>query len=755
MADLLDTNSNGTVTYRSTPNQTPAQTSAPVFPVSTVNPATQNLGVQALSGTPAGGGAGAGQGGGVPGTVGGWQPSAGAKIPTTAPTAAAAQREDTVAFKPETAQVSTTADAGSAALVAPTAGTQARTDQGAFSAVTPLVSEEDRTYAETWQRFFPGVSPEDISRVFFTTDANGNKVPNIPEIVKNGYADQLVPMIMGKLTGFDALYQSFATEGANALARNWRDSWKSLQENAANLGIGSDGLGILMMIRGKSDLLEKIGTYGADLMAKKGELDSEAVKWALELLKYGQDATDSENKLKFDYWSGITAGIREAMRIGADAWTTLQNLGFDRYQADLLHSEFSSRYGLDAFDKILSAAENGLIPADIVKSMLGLAAAGDWQGVASMYSQVKDTVDGLGKYKSLEDASSIMELYDRSGYIYDVIPKGNDTFDIRVLYQEVVNADGSVSRGIAKSTDNIQLNRLISSNPGKVIESVYNAETNTVTYKVTDQDVQPGTKMVLDPHGLVKYVKDAATTGTGTEPVTWPTGTSRDSYESVPVADYTKWRADFITKSGTLNVDDEDALKFFAQNGSKDAAADLAYVYTLTNRPGASDDASKSLALSYTNGLSLPPEQRDVVYNNILRVWGVGQPATGQTADIAARISTLSDTLKRTPTDITSAQEYAKLLEGRGVDINTINSQDDGNGYTNPSAIITWASEGAVGSTTRKTGGHHIVVIFDKWIADVVANSGITDANLKSALISGLKANLDYDTYYKWWQGIA
>jgi hypothetical protein len=362
-------------------------------------------------------------------------------------------------------------------------------------------------YLKPWSAIFPGLTPQQIQDTFFKKDENGNLVINIPSFAGNAYLEKIGPMIEDKISSNEDLWNAYKAQGVNDLTRIWRDSWNGLMEQASSLGLSHDGLGLLMMVQGKADLLDKLTGYNLDMMIKKGELDKDVVSWAFDLIKYGQAEAD----LRYNYYAAQLQGIKDMLQLSQGAYEFAQQYGLDAARLNFMQNELDSNVGLGTFKAVMDAAADGLIPPEALDNIITAATEGRWEDVFQTLEEYDASIPD-GTYTTEEDLVATTSLYDESGYIYNTVEyvddKGNKSWDVNLIYQEITLPDGSVMRGIARSKDNGQLNTLISAatQQGKRVISERNPD-GTITYKIGDEAYDPATQdVVLDSFGNVNYV---------------------------------------------------------------------------------------------------------------------------------------------------------------------------------------------------------------------------------------------------------
>ena len=374
-----------------------------------------------------------------------------------------------------------------------------------------------------WMEAF-GFTPEQVTALFVTNE-NGQLVPNIPDIATNVWLEKLGPVIAEKIESYGNLMNTYAVKGANELATNWAAGWKNLNETASSLGIGSDGMGLLMMTQGNAALLDAISAGNLDLMIKQGELDTNMMGWAFDLIKYGQDAVDAENNIRNSYWTAALTGLRDFMGISESAWEFAQQHGLDKQQLNMMQNEIDANLGLGMLNAILKGAADGLIPPEAFDNIMTMAMDGKWENVFQSLSDYGiEPPDGA--YETQEDAQIAADLYDLGGYMYNVVENEDGTWSVDLIMQTIVGPDGVERTGFAQSENNEGLNALLSvaNSQGFQIVSEIDPDSGDITYSIGTTPIVEGETMVLGPNGEVTYQADNTGNNTTTDEGATPEG---------------------------------------------------------------------------------------------------------------------------------------------------------------------------------------------------------------------------------------
>jgi hypothetical protein len=277
-----------------------------------------------------------------------------------------------------------------------------------------------------------------------------------------------------------------------------------------------------------------------------------------------------------NYWRSSWQKVSESMASSGLSQDGIAIMAANQAQVDMmsqinqaninedLAKKADRQFGLDSLSKVLDLADKGLIDHSQVNAMLDALQAGDMGTAGAIMDSFKPVMP-QGNYANMEKALATASLYDESHVLYTMsTPYGDGSVDLKPVYMTL--QDGT--KTLAKSTDP-RLTTLL--NSGKKIESKFDPATNTVTYTQTDEAIPEGQTPVIAQDGTIKYSNPDA----GTAPTY-----DRTNSDTVPAADYDKWKSAVTGKEGQTPLSESDipALADFANKGSANAISDLVNV---------------------------------------------------------------------------------------------------------------------------------------------------------------------------------
>jgi len=390
---------------------------------------------------------------------------------------------------------------------------------------------------------------------------------NLPEISESVWETDQGKKIMDLAAdwaeGADDLLSADRLQATENLANTWRDNWRVISENIAGMGIGSDGAAILMMTMGNRQYMDDITAMNIELLVKKKDFMKQGMDWAIDILKYHDDSRMDAERLKSDYWAGITSSLKHSLSVSEDAMEFMGNLGYKYQELNWLQNKFATEFGLLSFSKVAEAVADGVISADVFGTVFDAARTGDWDTVRTTLEESGMSIETLDWYDDPADFVDLVTVWDTANYVYTIDEmtdaEGNTVYKPRLVMQDIGG-----KKSIARYENNKQVSDLISqaNSQGKKIVSTVEAD-GTVSHEIggeaiqVDENGNKTQRAVIGADGTIYYEDTPAGEGVGGEvPTTTVDWTADDALQVSGLGDMS---------SGEFTVNEGDIINYRGQ----------------------------------------------------------------------------------------------------------------------------------------------------------------------------------------------